>query len=138
MRTQRAHHEYNGHLATNVRYFMEYVLSLCRAPACRQGSAFKDRLADTAGNGPNNSGRREQVRQRAALAPKTSGQRYQRQHVRRGDTHLRGRGMQQRTERLDIRSLLHQFRWQGYWQFARQGQGVQVQRRNGELFRAAA
>jgi hypothetical protein len=34
VRTQRSHYEYNGHLATNVRYFMEYVLSLCRAPAC--------------------------------------------------------------------------------------------------------
>ena len=34
VRTQRANHDYNGHLATNVRYFMEYVLSLCRAPAC--------------------------------------------------------------------------------------------------------
>jgi hypothetical protein len=33
VRTQRSHNEYNGHLATNVRYFMEYVLSLCRAPA---------------------------------------------------------------------------------------------------------
>jgi hypothetical protein len=34
VRVQRSHGEYNGHLATNVRYFMEYVLSLCRAPAC--------------------------------------------------------------------------------------------------------
>lgn len=32
VQTQRAHHEYNGHLATNVRYLMEFVLSLCRAP----------------------------------------------------------------------------------------------------------
>jgi hypothetical protein len=34
VQTQRAHHEYNGHLATNVRYLMEFILSLCRAPAC--------------------------------------------------------------------------------------------------------
>jgi hypothetical protein len=30
---QRAHREYNGHLATNVRYLMEFLLSLCRAPS---------------------------------------------------------------------------------------------------------
>ena len=34
VQTQRSHHEYNGHLATNVRYLMEFILSLCRAPAC--------------------------------------------------------------------------------------------------------
>jgi hypothetical protein len=34
VQTQRAHHEYNGHLATNVRYLMEFLLSLCRAPGC--------------------------------------------------------------------------------------------------------
>ena len=34
VRVQRGHLEYNGHIATNVRYLMEYVLSLCRAPAC--------------------------------------------------------------------------------------------------------
>ncbi len=34
VRVQRAHQDYNGHLATNVRYFMDFVLSLCRAPAC--------------------------------------------------------------------------------------------------------
>jgi hypothetical protein len=34
VRAQRAHQDYNGHLATNVRYFMDFVLSLCRAPAC--------------------------------------------------------------------------------------------------------
>jgi len=34
VQTQRSHHEYNGHLATNVRYLMEFILNLCRAPAC--------------------------------------------------------------------------------------------------------
>ena len=29
---QRAHHEYNGHLATNIRFLMDYMLSLCRSP----------------------------------------------------------------------------------------------------------
>lgn len=28
---QRRHPEYNGHLSANIRYWMEYVLSLCRA-----------------------------------------------------------------------------------------------------------
>ncbi|MCK9461191.1 MAG: hypothetical protein M0R80_16310 [Proteobacteria bacterium] len=34
VRVQRGLQDYNGHLATNVRYFMDFVLSLCRAPAC--------------------------------------------------------------------------------------------------------
>jgi hypothetical protein len=34
VRVQRAHQDYNGHLATNVRYFMDFVLNLCRAPSC--------------------------------------------------------------------------------------------------------
>jgi len=29
---QRAHREYNGRLATNVRFLMEFMLSLCRSP----------------------------------------------------------------------------------------------------------
>ncbi len=29
---QRRHPEYHGHLSANIRYWMEYVLSLCRAP----------------------------------------------------------------------------------------------------------
>ncbi len=29
---QRAQTEYNGHLSTNVRYLMNYILSMCRAP----------------------------------------------------------------------------------------------------------
>jgi hypothetical protein len=30
---EQANQEYNGHLATNVRYLMEYLFSLCRSPA---------------------------------------------------------------------------------------------------------
>lgn len=30
---QRSHREYNGHLATNVRYLMEFIFALCQAPA---------------------------------------------------------------------------------------------------------
>ena len=30
--SQRSHPGYNGHLATNIRYLMDYILSLCRAP----------------------------------------------------------------------------------------------------------
>jgi len=30
VRSQRSHPEYNGHLATNTRYFMQYLLGLCR------------------------------------------------------------------------------------------------------------
>lgn len=32
IQAQRAHHGYNGHLATNIRYLMEFMLSLCRSP----------------------------------------------------------------------------------------------------------
>ncbi|HTY61330.1 MAG TPA: hypothetical protein VMG30_03635 [Acidobacteriota bacterium] len=31
---QRAHHEYNGHLATNIRFLMDFMLSLCSSPWC--------------------------------------------------------------------------------------------------------
>jgi hypothetical protein len=31
---QRAHYEYNGLLATNIRYLMGYMLDMCRAPWC--------------------------------------------------------------------------------------------------------
>lgn len=30
--SQRAHPEYRGHLATNVRYLMNYILGMCRSP----------------------------------------------------------------------------------------------------------
>ncbi|MEK7704271.1 MAG: hypothetical protein AAB426_04875 [Myxococcota bacterium] len=30
--SQRAHPEYRGHLATNVRYLMNYILTMCRSP----------------------------------------------------------------------------------------------------------
>jgi hypothetical protein len=30
--SQRRHPDYNGHLSMNIRYLMEYILSLCRAP----------------------------------------------------------------------------------------------------------
>jgi len=29
---QRAHQDYNGHLATNIRFLMDFMLSLCRSP----------------------------------------------------------------------------------------------------------
>jgi hypothetical protein len=29
---QRSHQDYNGHMATNIRYLMDYILNLCRAP----------------------------------------------------------------------------------------------------------
>ncbi|MDD5309981.1 MAG: hypothetical protein PHU25_21905 [Deltaproteobacteria bacterium] len=31
--SQRSHRDYNGHLATNIRYLMDFILSLCRAPS---------------------------------------------------------------------------------------------------------
>ena len=31
--TQRANREYNSHLATNIRYLMNYMLTLCLAPS---------------------------------------------------------------------------------------------------------
>ena len=34
IQAQRSHHEYNGHLATNIRFLMEFMLSLCRSPWC--------------------------------------------------------------------------------------------------------
>jgi hypothetical protein len=34
IQAQRAHHEYNGHLATNIRFLMDFMLSLCRSPWC--------------------------------------------------------------------------------------------------------
>lgn len=34
VQAQRAHGDYNGRLATNVRFLMEYMLSVCRAPGC--------------------------------------------------------------------------------------------------------
>jgi hypothetical protein len=34
VQAQRAHHDYNGRLATNVRFLMEFMLSLCRSPWC--------------------------------------------------------------------------------------------------------
>jgi hypothetical protein len=34
IQAQRANNEYNGLLATNIRYLMEFMLSLCRAPWC--------------------------------------------------------------------------------------------------------
>jgi hypothetical protein len=34
IQAQRAHHEYNGNLATNIRFIMDYMLSLCRSPWC--------------------------------------------------------------------------------------------------------
>jgi hypothetical protein len=34
MQAQRTHHEYNGHLATNIRFLMNFMLSLCRSPWC--------------------------------------------------------------------------------------------------------
>jgi hypothetical protein len=30
--SQRQHPDYNGHLGMNIRYLMEFILSLCRAP----------------------------------------------------------------------------------------------------------
>lgn len=30
--SQRSHPDYNGHLATNIRYLMDYILDLCRGP----------------------------------------------------------------------------------------------------------
>ena len=35
IQAQRAHHDYNGRLATNVRFLMEFMLSLCRSPWCK-------------------------------------------------------------------------------------------------------
>ncbi len=32
--SQRSHKEYNAHLATNVRYLLDYIFTLCRAPPC--------------------------------------------------------------------------------------------------------
>ncbi|MBZ5499926.1 MAG: hypothetical protein LAP85_26305 [Acidobacteriia bacterium] len=32
IQAQRAQQEYNGRLTTNVRFLMEYILSLCRSP----------------------------------------------------------------------------------------------------------
>ncbi len=34
IQAQRTHHEYNGHLATNIRFLMNFMLSLCRSPWC--------------------------------------------------------------------------------------------------------
>jgi len=34
IQAQRTHHEYTGHLATNIRFLMNYMLSLCRSPWC--------------------------------------------------------------------------------------------------------
>ena len=34
--TQRASHEYNGSLATNVRYLMDYIFTLCRSPRAEE------------------------------------------------------------------------------------------------------
>jgi hypothetical protein len=32
IQAQRSHHDYNGHLATNIRFLMNFMLSLCRSP----------------------------------------------------------------------------------------------------------
>ncbi len=34
IQAQRSHRDYNGHLATNIRFLMEFMLSLCRSPWC--------------------------------------------------------------------------------------------------------
>lgn len=41
---QRRHPEYNGHLSANIRYWMEYVLSLCRAPTMQDQSELPIKL----------------------------------------------------------------------------------------------